>query len=194
MLNLETYRRPTSGQAVINIFVKNGQPDPQGSQPGCGLTTAIGWPTSSPSTYFNTYGLIVVSESCAKGAATTVAHELGHVLGAHHNRAATDLDVLHSFSNPLTYNYGYIAPDGSYGDVMAYIDVNKIVPYFSSSLISLPNGRSLGDYQTDSRRRILEILSWYAGRELDDLKVQQQQKVRNVLNILNTVIFSENKP
>jgi len=82
----------------------------------------------------------------------TFSHELGHLLGAHHNREQR--------SDTNGYNFGFTNCDGanwrtimSYPDVCIFNTPRKGI--FSSNLIEY-NNQSTGDEITDNRRIIME--------------------------------------
>ncbi len=82
----------------------------------------------------------------------TFSHELGHVLGAHHDR------YVRSDNNG--YNYGFINCDSTnWRTIMAYPDAciftSAVKGVFSSNLIEY-NNQAIGDEVTDNRRIIME--------------------------------------
>jgi len=81
----------------------------------------------------------------------TMAHELGHLFGAWHNR-----EVL-SFNAPGGYPMGQLIGNGPYRTVMAYRSSQHTmrIPYFSTPIFSI-NGDLLGSSTRDNRRRIRE--------------------------------------
>ena len=75
----------------------------------CGLAYLM----SSVSPYFESSAFALVSYNCATGY-YSFAHEMGHNMGAHHDRANA------SGSGAYSYSYGYQAPDKAFRTVMAY--------------------------------------------------------------------------
>jgi peptidyl-Asp metalloendopeptidase len=75
----------------------------------CGIAYLM----SSVSHGFEDWAFAVVSRTCATGY-YSFAHELGHNMGAHHDRANA------SGQGAFDYSYGYQAPDEAFRTVMAY--------------------------------------------------------------------------
>ncbi|MCU0286315.1 MAG: M12 family metallo-peptidase, partial [Acidobacteria bacterium] len=75
----------------------------------CGM----GYLMSTLSSYFEAYAFCLVSIDCATGY-YSFAHELGHNMGSHHDRANAGSEGAYS------YSYGYQAPDESFRTIMAY--------------------------------------------------------------------------
>lgn len=75
----------------------------------CGL----GW-LMTPTYQKDTVGFSLVSQACATGY-YSFAHETGHNMGAHHDRATAG-----SSTAMYSYSYGYQAPDSSFRTIMAY--------------------------------------------------------------------------
>jgi hypothetical protein len=73
----------------------------------------IGYLMQSVSHGFEDYAFAVVSRSCATGY-YSFAHELGHNMGCHHDRANA------SGQGAFSYSYGYQAPDEVFRTIMAY--------------------------------------------------------------------------
>ncbi len=72
----------------------------------------IGW-LMNPSYTYDSVGFSLVSRTCATGY-YSFAHETGHNMGAHHDRANASGSAMYS------YSYGYQAPDSSFRTIMAY--------------------------------------------------------------------------
>ena len=110
---------------------------------GCGLSTRIG-PTSDEAFF-------VVHHACA---ATTmsIAHEIGHILGARHDRFVDDND------SPAPYGHGYI--NGSkWRDIMSYnagCGSCPRIPYWSNPRVQY-KGEATGTPAADNARLILEL-------------------------------------
>jgi peptidyl-Asp metalloendopeptidase len=110
---------------------------------GCGLSTRIG-PTSDEAFF-------VVHHACA---ATTmsIAHEIGHILGARHDRFADENDA------PVAYGHGYV--NGSkWRDIMSYnagCGGCPRIPYWSNPRV-LYKGEPTGTPAADNARLILEL-------------------------------------
>ena len=72
----------------------------------------IGW-LMNPSYTNDSVGFSLVSRTCATGY-YSLAHEMGHNMGAHHDRYTTSEPGMYS------YSHGYQFPDNSYRTIMAY--------------------------------------------------------------------------
>jgi hypothetical protein len=72
----------------------------------------IGW-LMNPSYTYDSVGFSLVSRACATGY-YSLAHETGHNMGAHHDRANASGTAMYS------YSYGFQASDSSFRTIMAY--------------------------------------------------------------------------
>ena len=73
----------------------------------------IGYLMTTVSTGFAPYSFCVVSSDCATGY-YSFAHEMGHNMGSHHDRANA------SGPGAYSYSYGYQAPNKAFRTIMAY--------------------------------------------------------------------------
>ena len=110
---------------------------------GCGLSTRIG-PTSDEAFF-------VVHHACA---ATTmsIAHEIGHILGARHDRFVDENDT------PVAYGHGYVN-SGKWRDIMSYnagCGGCPRIPYWSNPRVFY-RGEPTGTPAADNARLILEL-------------------------------------
>jgi peptidyl-Asp metalloendopeptidase len=109
---------------------------------GCGLSTRVA--PDAEEAYF------VVHYSCA-AITISIAHEIGHILGARHDRL-TDAN-----NTPFPYGHGYV--DGSkWRDIMSYAescDGCLRIPYWSNPRV-LYKGEPTGTLTEDNARVILE--------------------------------------
>src|SRR5262245_19417257 len=109
---------------------------------GCGLSTRVG--ADAEEAFF------VVHHSCA---AITVssAHELGHILGARHDR------LIDANNAPFAYGHGYV--NGSkWRDIMSYqrgCDGCPRMPFWSNPRVTY-QGEATGTLANDNARVILE--------------------------------------
>jgi PKD repeat protein len=78
-----------------------------------GNACGIGYQLENLMSYNRYYAFCVVPDHCAV-AQHSFAHELGHLMGAQHDRAHSSREGVYD------YSYGYIAPDYSFRTVMAY--------------------------------------------------------------------------
>jgi hypothetical protein len=109
---------------------------------GCGLSTRIA--PDAEDAYF------VVHYACA-AITVSVAHEIGHILGARHDRGTDPLDT------PFPYGHGHV--DGTkWRDIMSYAescDGCVRIPYWSNPRV-LYKGEPTGTLTEDNARVILE--------------------------------------
>ena len=105
----------------------------------CGLGYLM--QTVSPS--FAAYAFCLVSQDCATGY-YSFAHEMGHNMGAHHDRANA------SGPGAYPYSYGYQAPDQAFRTVMAYNCPGgcQRINYWSNPEVNY-NGQPTGFLYTD---------------------------------------------
>jgi len=108
---------------------------------GCGLSTRVA--ADSEDAYF------VVHHSCA-AITITIAHEIGHLLGARHDRA------IDASNKPFAYGHGYV--NGKWRDVMSYqqsCDGCVRIPFWSNPRVKY-KGEPTGTDAEDNARVILE--------------------------------------
>jgi hypothetical protein len=108
---------------------------------GCGLSTRVA--ADSEDTYF------VVHHSCAT-ITISIAHEIGHILGARHDRA------IDANNMPFSYGHGHV--NGKWRDIMSYqqtCDGCVRIPYWSNPRV-MYNGEPTGTDAEDNARVILE--------------------------------------
>ena len=120
---------------IVGLIIDN--PD------GCGLSTRIG--PESDEAYF------VVHHACA---ATTmsIAHEIGHILGARHDRFTDENNT------PFAYGHGYVQST-KWRDMMSYKEgcgACPRIPYWSNPRV-LYKGEPTGTAAADNARLILEL-------------------------------------
>lgn len=117
---------------------------------------------------------ITAGGGCIQTSYDSPTHELGHNMGAQHDRYAQQINGGRNVAGPQGYNYGYIDATGGFADVMAYGSQSGGRNYCRDNNISCPNiqyfsnpnvtyhGRPVGiaDAQptaADNARRITEI-------------------------------------
>jgi hypothetical protein len=108
---------------------------------GCGLSTRVA--PDSEDAYF------VVHHSCA-AITISIAHEIGHILGARHDRAIDGNDM------PFAYGHGHV--NGKWRDIMSYqqsCDGCVRIPYWSNPRV-MYKGEPTGTDAEDNARVILE--------------------------------------
>jgi hypothetical protein len=108
---------------------------------GCGLSTRVA--ADSEDAYF------VVHHSCAT-ITISIAHEIGHILGARHDRA------IDANNMPFSYGHGHV--NGKWRDIMSYqqtCDGCVRIPYWSNPRV-MYNGEPTGTDAEDNARVILE--------------------------------------
>ena len=108
---------------------------------GCGLSTRVA--ADAEEAYF------VVHHSCAS-ITISIAHEIGHILGARHYRAIDANNV------PFAYGHGYV--NGKWRDIMSYqqsCDGCVRIPYWSNPRVTY-KGEPTGTMSEDTARVILE--------------------------------------
>jgi hypothetical protein len=110
---------------------------------GCGLSTRIG--PDSDQAFF------IVHHACA-AVTMSIAHEIGHILGARHDRFVDDNN------SPYAYGHGYVN-GGKWRDLMSYkqgCGGCARIPYWSNPRI-MYNGEPSGTPAADNARLILEL-------------------------------------
>jgi metallopeptidase family M12-like protein len=110
---------------------------------GCGLSTRIG--PDSDQAFF------IVHHACA-AVTMSIAHEVGHILGARHDRFVDDNN------SPYAYGHGYVN-GGKWRDLMSYkqgCGGCARIPYWSNPRIMF-NGEATGTAAADNARLILEL-------------------------------------
>jgi len=109
---------------------------------GCGLSTRVA--PDAEDAYF------VVHYACA-AITISIAHEIGHILGARHDRLTDPINA------PFAYGHGYV--EGTkWRDIMSYeesCDGCLRIPYWSNPRV-LYNGEPTGTLTEDNARVILE--------------------------------------
>ncbi len=109
---------------------------------GCGLSTRVG--ADAEEAFF------VVHHSCA-AITISIAHEIGHILGARHDRLIDGNDM------PFAYGHGYV--NGSkWRDIMSYqkgCDGCPRMPFWSNPRV-MYQGEPTGTLANDNARVILE--------------------------------------
>jgi len=112
------------------------------SPSGCGLSTRVA--PDPDEAYF------VVHYACA-AITISIAHEIGHILGARHDRLTDPIDT------PFPYGHGY-AEGTKWRDIMSYAescDGCLRIPYWSNPRV-LYNDEPTGTLTEDNARVILE--------------------------------------
>jgi hypothetical protein len=116
---------------------------------GCGLSTRVG--ADAEEAFF------VVHNACAT-LTVSIAHEVGHILGARHNRSTDKI------SGPFPYGHGYV--NGTkWRDVMSYHQACNgcpRIPFWSNPRVSY-QGEPTGTDMEDSARVVLEQAERVAG-------------------------------
>ncbi|KAI9009285.1 Metallo-peptidase family M12B Reprolysin-like-domain-containing protein [Hyaloraphidium curvatum] len=104
-----------------------------------GAYCGIGWLMGTPSLDFAGWAFNVVHYSCATGY-FTFGHEIGHNMGANHDRANSG-----GGGGSYPYSYGYQEPSGLWRTIMAYDCPNGCtrLQYFSNPEVTY-NGRAMG--------------------------------------------------
>ena len=108
---------------------------------GCGLSTRVA--PDAEEAFF------VVHHSCA-AITISIAHEVGHILGARHDRAIDGNDM------PFAYGHGHV--NGKWRDIMSYrqsCDGCLRIPFWSNPRV-LYQGEPTGTANEDNARVILE--------------------------------------
>jgi peptidyl-Asp metalloendopeptidase len=109
---------------------------------GCGLSTRVG--ADAEEAYF------VVHHSCA-AISISIAHEIGHILGARHDRTIDQSDA------PFAYGHGHV--NGTkWRDLMSYqkgCDGCPRIPFWSNPRVTY-QGQPTGTPMADNARVILE--------------------------------------
>lgn len=91
--------------------------------------------------------------SCAAGPSRyTFAHEIGHLQGARHDRAAD------GSNQPFQYGHGYVAPNRAWRTIMAYPDACGgcvRILYWSNPNITYSDGQAMGTPTYENNAQVL---------------------------------------
>lgn len=161
MDNVHTLRNTYNADLVVMIVSASNY---------CGLGYLM--QTVSPS--FAAYAFCLVSRTCATGY-YSFAHEMGHNMGAHHDRANA------SGTGAYPYSYGYQAPDQTFRTVMAYNCPGSCqrINYWSNPDVNY-NGKPTGVLHTDpnsadNRRTLNNTVSTVANFRAGGLSLSVQK-------------------
>ena len=119
---------------VVALFVDDAS--------GCGLSTRVAADADE--------SFVVVHHSCS-ALTYTLAHEIGHIIGARHDKA------LDQNTSPFPYGHGYVN-GAKWRDIMSYkssCNGCPRLPFWSNPTINI-RGERAGTIETDNARVILE--------------------------------------
>jgi hypothetical protein len=119
---------------VVALFVDDAS--------GCGLSTRVAADADE--------AFVVVHHSCS-ALTYTLAHEIGHIIGARHDKALDDNN------SPFPYGHGYVN-GAKWRDIMSYkssCNGCPRLPFWSNPTINIRGERG-GTIETDNARVILE--------------------------------------
>ncbi len=125
------------------------------SNQSCG----VGYLMTSMKSHSPAFAFNIVDVSCSAG--RTLAHEVGHNLGAQHDIDNTEMPGV------TPYAYGYQDPGGTFATIMAYGIKGTCarscprIPYFSNPHLRY-NGRPLGSAHADNARVFAETAPFVA--------------------------------
>jgi hypothetical protein len=108
----------------------------------CGLS----WLMTTPSAYFASSAFAVVEYSCATGY-YSFAHEMGHNMGAHHDRYSSG-----GSPGAYSYSHGYYPGNKAWRTIMSYNCPNKSctrVNYWSNPNVKYSDGQAMGVSASD---------------------------------------------
>ena len=140
--------RDAYGADLVSFWVEN-----------LGNNCGIGYLMTSVSTSFASHGFSVVARDCATGY-YSFGHEMGHNMGAHHDRYLKDGDGAYP------YSHGYVYTPGRWRTVMAYnqecadkgFNCTRI-PYWSNPAVDyqgIPTGISENSQKSADNRLTLD--------------------------------------
>lgn len=138
MEEIPRLRDETRADVVILIV-----DDPQ----GCGLATRVA--ADAEEAY------AVVHHECA-ATSYSIAHEIGHILGARHNRPV-DMST-----GPFPYGHGFVSPDLSWRSIMSYRASCNGCPRLP--VWSTPTARIKGQYAGDALQDNARVIREQAAR------------------------------
>lgn len=117
---------------------------------GCGLATRVA--ADAEEAY------AVVHHECA-ATSYSIAHEIGHIIGARHDRA------LDQNKAPFAYGHGFVSPDLKWRTMMSYKASCQGCPRLPiwSGPTTRVNGAPAGDAETDNARVIRDQAARVAG-------------------------------
>jgi hypothetical protein len=129
MDNVQSLRN-TYGADMVSLWINNSA--------SCG----IGWLMTSLSSSFESRAFSVVHHDCATGY-YSFAHELGHNMGCHHDRANANSVPLY----PYAYGWRFIGNSGAeWRTIMAYAPGTRIQRFSNPDVLydGQPTGRPVG--------------------------------------------------
>jgi hypothetical protein len=122
--------RNTYGADIVSLWVADG-----------GGFCGIGYLMTTVSSAFASYTFNVVTRSCATGN-YSFGHEMGHNMGAHHDR------YVSSENGAYPYSHGYVASNGAWRTIMAYANACggtcPRVQYWSNPDVTYTDGQAMG--------------------------------------------------
>ena len=150
--DVRTLRNDHAADAVVLIV-----DDP--SDDACGWSDVM----ETASHDFEDKAYAVVVGDCASLPVWAFAHELGHIMGARHNREDDPIE-----GKPFAFNHGFIEDSPTVGrpwhTIMAKDEASRLIPWWSNPDVGYPtpSGDRLGTRKTDNQSALNETASTVA--------------------------------
>lgn len=132
--------------------------------------------------YLAKYGAVVVNLDAPT--ALVLPHEIGHLLGGHHERSlapTSNPDIPpYTASKLASFKLGaYITPDGNFSTIMAS-RINSSTMYFSTTSFNTTTGARLG-IREDNRAEIVRVVNYLGDENLETVPTPKLSAVQQII-------------